>query len=62
MHAESRNNFVKIFQKDPENDIKPVYAVGEIEWGAWRDAQSRTNKYWYWGYLRRYEESVPRSP
>ncbi|XP_043269650.1 acylglycerol kinase, mitochondrial [Venturia canescens] len=45
---------VQPLEKDPENDIKPVYAVGIIEWGAWRDAESRVNKYWYWGYLRKY--------
>ncbi|KAK0170948.1 hypothetical protein PV328_008724 [Microctonus aethiopoides] len=41
-------------ERDPENPIKPIYAVGMVEWGPWRDAHARKEKYWYWGTLRRY--------
>ncbi|KAF7990384.1 hypothetical protein HCN44_000189 [Aphidius gifuensis] len=43
---------------DPENPIKPIYAVGQIEWGAWRDANAQKDKYWYLGSLRRYATFV----
>lgn len=45
---------VTTLENDPENPIKPVYAVGAIEWGAWKDAHSRVDKYWYFGSLRKY--------
>ncbi|XP_033225828.1 acylglycerol kinase, mitochondrial [Belonocnema kinseyi] len=45
---------VSPIEKDPEDPVKPAYAVGAIEWGAWKDANSRVDKYWYWGSLRRY--------
>lgn len=28
--------------------------MGAVEWGAWKDANSSVNKYWYWGFLRKY--------
>ncbi|XP_075234797.1 acylglycerol kinase-like protein Mulk isoform X2 [Lycorma delicatula] len=38
-----------------EDEIpKPVYGLSSIEWGAWRDAKSRRDKYWYYGPLRNY--------
>ncbi|XP_011300465.1 acylglycerol kinase, mitochondrial [Fopius arisanus] len=45
---------VEPLNNDPENVIRPIYAVGAVEWGAWRDAHARKDKYWYWGSLRRY--------
>ncbi|XP_036147827.1 acylglycerol kinase, mitochondrial isoform X2 [Monomorium pharaonis] len=45
---------IKLLDNDTENPIKPVYAVGGIEWGAWSDAHARIDKYWYWGALRKY--------
>ncbi|XP_063975455.1 acylglycerol kinase, mitochondrial isoform X2 [Diachasmimorpha longicaudata] len=45
---------VEPLNNDPENPIRPIYAVGAVEWGAWRDAHARKDKYWYWGTLRRY--------
>ncbi|XP_065577690.1 acylglycerol kinase, mitochondrial-like [Artemia franciscana] len=33
---------------------KPVYAIGSLQWGAFKDADSRTEKYWYLGPLKRY--------
>lgn len=33
---------------------KPVYAVGSLQWGAFRDAISNRDKYWYYGPLREY--------
>ncbi|XP_046610154.1 acylglycerol kinase, mitochondrial [Neodiprion virginianus] len=49
---------IEPLEQDPENIIKPVYAVGTVEWGAWRDANAKANKYWYWGSLRRYATYV----
>ncbi|XP_044007453.1 acylglycerol kinase, mitochondrial-like isoform X1 [Aphidius gifuensis] len=43
---------------DPENPIKPIYAVGQIEWGAWGDANAQKDKYWYLRSLRRYASFV----
>ncbi|XP_008558541.1 acylglycerol kinase, mitochondrial [Microplitis demolitor] len=45
---------VEPLEQDEDNLIKPIYALSSIELGAWRDADSRRNKYWYWGSLRRY--------
>uniref|UniRef100_A0A336LLJ1 Acylglycerol kinase, mitochondrial n=1 Tax=Culicoides sonorensis TaxID=179676 RepID=A0A336LLJ1_CULSO len=33
---------------------KPVYAVGALKWGAFRDIMSKRDKYWYLGGLREY--------
>lgn len=33
---------------------KPIYAIGSLHWGAYRDALSRRDKYWYFGSLRDY--------
>jgi hypothetical protein len=31
-----------------------VYCLGGIQWGAYRDANAKKDKYWYWGMLRSY--------
>ncbi|EFN62771.1 Acylglycerol kinase, mitochondrial [Camponotus floridanus] len=49
---------IKLLENDPENSIKPVYAVGSIKWGAWSDTHARIDKYWYWGFLRKYAAYV----
>ncbi|KAF2360670.1 NAD kinase/diacylglycerol kinase-like domain [Trinorchestia longiramus] len=36
-----------------ESPAKPIYA-STLEWGAYRDAWERRDKYWYWASLRRY--------
>lgn len=41
-------------KEDPENELKPVYTAGTIEWGAWQDAYARRNKYWLGKTLRKY--------
>lgn len=33
---------------------KPIYALGEIKWGAFRDVDERIGKYWLWGPLKPY--------
>jgi hypothetical protein len=33
---------------------KAVYCLGGIQWGAYRDAHAKRDKYWYWGMLRSY--------
>ncbi|KAH0950761.1 hypothetical protein HN011_005621 [Eciton burchellii] len=49
---------IKLLEDDPENPAKPIYAVDGIKWGAWTDTQARKNKYWYWGFLRKYAAYV----
>ncbi|XP_062552255.1 acylglycerol kinase, mitochondrial [Armigeres subalbatus] len=41
----------EIDEKVPE---KPVYAVGSLQWGAFRDILTLRDKYWYTGSLRDY--------
>ncbi|XP_014207286.1 acylglycerol kinase, mitochondrial [Copidosoma floridanum] len=41
-------------RRESELSTEPIYAVGTVEWGAWKDAYARMDKYWYWGSLRRY--------
>ncbi|KAL0100333.1 hypothetical protein PUN28_019594 [Cardiocondyla obscurior] len=49
---------INLLNDDPENPIKPVYAVKGIEWGAWSDTHAHIDKYWYWGFLRKYAAYV----
>lgn len=37
-----------------EAPAKPIFALGNIHWGAYRDALSLRDKYWYTGPLREY--------
>lgn len=37
-----------------ETPAKPIYALGTVHWGAYRDALSLRDKYWYTGPLREY--------
>ncbi|XP_046813636.1 acylglycerol kinase, mitochondrial isoform X2 [Vespa crabro] len=41
-------------KENPENELKPVYAAGTIEWGAWQDAYIQRNKYFLGKTLRKY--------
>ncbi|KAI4492322.1 hypothetical protein M0802_009832 [Mischocyttarus mexicanus] len=45
---------VNSLKEDSENELKPVYAAGTIEWGAWQDAYARRHKYWLGKNLRKY--------
>ncbi|XP_011499911.1 PREDICTED: acylglycerol kinase, mitochondrial [Ceratosolen solmsi marchali] len=45
---------VELLDNDVAHPQESVYAIGTVEWGAWKDAQSRIDKYWYWGSLRKY--------
>lgn len=47
---------IKIEVLETENELpgKPVYCLGGIQWGAYRDAYAKRDKYWYWGMLRSY--------
>ena len=45
---------VLLSKDNPEEPVKPIYAMGAIEWGAWKDAHAFAKKYWYWGPLRKY--------
>lgn len=44
---------ILFFKESPEKPVKPVYAAGDIEWGAWSDTHAHVDKYWYWGFLRK---------
>ena len=33
---------------------KPIYALGQFQWGAFRDVEERIDKYWMWAGLRAY--------
>lgn len=37
-----------------EDLTKPVYALNSLKWGAYRDADVRKEKYWYFGPFRCY--------
>ncbi|KAJ9596124.1 hypothetical protein L9F63_012708, partial [Diploptera punctata] len=47
---------IQVLEADKESEVigKPVYCLGGIEWGAFRDASAKKDKYWYWGTLRSY--------
>nr|XP_033327193.1 acylglycerol kinase, mitochondrial isoform X1 [Megalopta genalis] len=45
---------VEPIEENSEEPVKPIYAMGTIEWGAWKDAHTIAKKYWYWGPLRKY--------
>ncbi|XP_017779933.1 PREDICTED: acylglycerol kinase, mitochondrial [Nicrophorus vespilloides] len=46
---------IELINEGPEpEEAKPVYALSGIEWGAYRDAAARKDKYWYYGPLRKY--------
>lgn len=32
----------------------PIYALGELKWGAFRDVEDQLSKYWIWGPLKPY--------
>nr|CAI5840901.1 unnamed protein product [Callosobruchus analis] len=36
------------------NTTKPVYAVGQLKWGAYRDAEAKKDSYWYFGPMKNY--------
>ncbi|XP_065353369.1 acylglycerol kinase, mitochondrial [Cloeon dipterum] len=44
--------------ENAETPAKPVYALGEIQWGAYRDAHVRRNRYWLYGPFRSYASMV----
>jgi hypothetical protein len=45
-------------QPDPDAAKKPVYALAEVQWGAYRDTHAARDKYWIWGPLRGYAAAV----
>ncbi|XP_054003363.1 acylglycerol kinase, mitochondrial isoform X2 [Hylaeus anthracinus] len=49
---------VKPIEENSEEPVKPIYAMGTIEWGAWKDAHVFAKKYWYWGPLKKYATYV----
>lgn len=49
-----RKDVMKIELTQENEAIKPIYAVGTLEWGAFRDALNLRDRYWYFGPLREY--------
>ncbi|XP_053978909.1 acylglycerol kinase, mitochondrial isoform X2 [Hylaeus volcanicus] len=49
---------VKPIEENSEEPVKPIYAMGTIEWGAWKDAHVFAKKYWYLGPLKKYATYV----
>ncbi|XP_049834639.1 acylglycerol kinase, mitochondrial [Schistocerca gregaria] len=45
---------IEVLGEDENKPVKPVYGLGSIQWGAYRDAHAKRDKYWYWGSLRSY--------
>lgn len=44
--------------EESEPPPKPIFAVGSFQWGAFRDAHSLQDKYWYLGPFRDYAASL----
>ncbi|XP_057371062.1 acylglycerol kinase, mitochondrial-like [Daphnia carinata] len=45
---------VEVLDDGEKTPGKPVYALGELKWGAFRDVDERIGKYWLWGPLKPY--------
>lgn len=45
-------DIIQVENRSEEFAGKKLYGVNRIEYGAWRDANNRTTKYWYWGGLK----------
>lgn len=47
---------IEILDETEENEKphKPIFAVSGLRWGAFRDADTKFDKYWYFGSLRNY--------
>lgn len=45
---------VEVLEDGEKTPGKPVYALGELKWGAFRDVDERIGKYWLWGPLKPY--------
>lgn len=48
-------NLILKLKDNSEEPVKPIYAMGAVEWGAWKDANALATKYWYWGPLKKYK-------
>ncbi|KAK3909100.1 Acylglycerol kinase, mitochondrial [Frankliniella fusca] len=44
--------------KSVNDEGKPVYGLVGLEWGAFRDANARKDKYWYFGGLKSYASYI----
>lgn len=50
-----RKNILKIQPISEEGETKrPIYALSQFQWGAFRDVRSLQDKYWYYGPFRQY--------
>lgn len=45
-------------ETEKDKTIKPIFAMGSIEWGAFRDIKSLKDKYWYTGPFREYASTL----
>lgn len=46
------------FQSAESDGGKPVFGLVGMHWGAFRDANARKDKYWYFAGLRKYATYV----
>lgn len=44
----------QVIPTDKNEESKPVYGLVGLEWGAFRDANARKDKYWYFGGIKGY--------
>nr|CAB3220583.1 acylglycerol kinase, mitochondrial-like [Phallusia mammillata] len=51
---EGKTRKMDIMKIEAETGGKPVFALSDIRWGSYRDAVEKTNKYWYFGPLKKY--------
>ncbi|PSN42053.1 Acylglycerol kinase [Blattella germanica] len=50
---------IEVLQEtEDETPGKPIYSLSGVHWGAYRDAEAKKDKYWYWGTLRSYAAYV----
>lgn len=45
-------------EQEDEKPHKPIFALSGLRWGAYRDAESKQDKYWYFGPFRKYATFV----
>lgn len=43
---------------EEETPSRPIYAMASIDWGAFRDVQSKRDKYWIYGPFREYASFI----
>ncbi|XP_026733218.1 acylglycerol kinase, mitochondrial [Trichoplusia ni] len=49
---------IEPIEQNPESPNKPIYAMCSLEWGAFRDAFAKRDRYWMYGSLRDYASFI----